>query len=553
VLPRVPADILATDDIQPLIRQLLYNRGISTLEEARVFLSSDKNLDGDPFALPDMNAAVSRIYRALLSSEQIAVYGDFDADGITATALLVEGLTALGGSVVPYIPHRINEGYGLRNGGLDKLHQLGVSLVITCDSGITAVNEVKYAQRLGIDVIVTDHHLPLTVLPRACAVINPKRRDSIYRFPDLAGVGVAYKLLQALMWGTRKQDWVNGMLDLVALGTVADMSPLLGENRYLVKCGLGVLRTSQRPGISELVRQAGLEPSVITAETISWILGPRLNSAGRMDEAIPSYDLLMTRDHGKARTLAGELERLNADRQQVTRTVFASVREQITETGSEFPVLFCGSEEYPPGVVGLVAGRLAEEFYRPVCIIKKGEDVCRGSARSIPEFNLMGALEKCHDLLTEFGGHSQAAGFTVPTCNLAAFEERFRQVAFKQLSGMDLRPHVDIDAEIPLASLNWGVYNTLQLMAPFGSGNPVPVFLSRRVKLLESRRMGSGQEHLRLNLRDKSATWQAVGFGLGEIEKELTPYVDIVYNLEVDRWRGEDSLRLNLIGVVPSQ
>ena len=242
VLPRVPADILATDDIQPLIRQLLYNRGISTLEEARVFLSSDKNLDGDPFALPDMNAAVSRIYRALLSSEQIAVYGDFDADGITATALLVEGLTALGGSVVPYIPHRINEGYGLRNGGLDKLHQLGVSLVITCDSGITAVNEVKYAQRLGIDVIVTDHHLPLTVLPRACAVINPKRRDSIYRFPDLAGVGVAYKLLQALMWGTRKQDWVNGMLDLVALGTVADMSPLLGENRYLVKCGLGVLK-----------------------------------------------------------------------------------------------------------------------------------------------------------------------------------------------------------------------------------------------------------------------------------------------------------------------
>lgn len=553
LLPLAPSDVLASADLPPLLRQLLYNRGIRDIAQARAFLAGDSITDGDPFALPDMDMAVSRIYRALLSSEKIAIYGDFDADGITATALLVEGLSSFGASVVPYIPHRINEGYGLRANGLDKLRQAGVSLVITCDSGITAIDEVKHAQRIGLDVIVTDHHLPLASLPQACAVINPKRKDSRYPFSDLAGVGVAYKLLEALMWGTRRRGNLNGLLDLVALGTVADMSPLLGENRHLVKSGLEILRSGQRPGICELVRRAGLEPNSITADTVSWILGPRLNSAGRLDEAIPSYDLLVTRDTGEASRLADELERRNAERQKLTKSVLASVRAIIQETEAESPVLLAGGEEYPPGVVGLVASKLVDEFYRPVCIVKKGEDVCRGSARSIPEFNLMTALEQCADLLVEFGGHSQAAGFTVRSYDLPEFENRLRELATRQLQGLDLRPYITIDAEVPLSSLNRSVYNSIQQLAPFGTGNPVPVLSSHRVKLVESRRMGGDGEHLRLKLRDKSATWQAVGFGLGSLESELGPYVDVVYNLELDRWRGEETLRLNLLGVAQSQ
>jgi len=553
ILPPVPTDVLSSDELPPLLRQLLYNRGVRDVVQARAFLAADITSGGDPFALPDMDAAVSRIYRALLSSEKIAVYGDFDADGITSTVLLVEGLSLLGASVVPHIPHRINEGYGLRATSLDKLRQAGVSLVITCDSGITAIEEVRYAQKIGLDVIVTDHHLPLSSLPRACAVVNPKRKDSRYPFPDLAGVGVAYKLLEALFWGTHRRNEVDKFLDLVALGTIADMSPLLGENRYLVKRGLDLLRLGQRPGLCELVRRAGLGLESITAETVSWVLGPRLNSAGRLDEAIPSYDLLVTKDVAEAGRLAEELERRNVERQQLTKSVLSSVRAIIQETEVTSPVLFAGGEEYPPGVVGLVAGKLVEEFYRPVCIIKKGDGMCRGSARSIPEFDLMTALEQCADLLIEFGGHSRAAGFTVSSQKLPEFESRMRDLASRQLRGLNLRPHITIDAEVPLSSLNRSVYDTIQQLAPFGVGNPVPVLLSRRVRLVESRRMGGDGEHLHLKLRDKSAVWQAVGFGLGRLESGLGPYVDVVYDFDLDRWRGEERLRLNLLGVAPSQ
>ncbi|MEW6142162.1 MAG: single-stranded-DNA-specific exonuclease RecJ [Chloroflexota bacterium] len=553
LLPPAPSDALASDDLPPLIRQILYNRGVRDIVQARAFLAGDSSIDGDPFTLPDMEHAVSRIFRALLSSEKIAVYGDFDVDGITATVVLIEGLSLLGASVVPYIPHRINEGYGLHANGLYKLQQAGVSLVITCDSGITAIDEIRHAQKIGLDVIVTDHHLPLSSLPKACAVINPKRKDSQYPFSDLAGVGVAYKLLEALVWGTLRRDDVGRLLDLVALGTIADMSPLLGENRYLVRRGLEVLRSGRRPGICEMARRAGLELDDITAEKISWVLGPRLNSAGRLDEAIPSYELLITSDATEAGRLADKLEQSNAERQQLTRSVLASARAVIQETKAGAPVLVAVGEEYPPGVVGLVAGRLVEEFYRPVCIIKKGANICRGSARSIPEFNLMGALEQCADLLIEFGGHSQAAGFTVPEHKLSEFESRICELATKQLEGLDLRPHITIDVEVPLSSLNRGVYNTIQRLAPFGTGNPVPVLLSCRVKLIESRRIGGDSEHLRLKLRDKSAVWQAVGFGLGGLESELGPYVDVVYTLEVDHWRNEETLRLNLLDVAQSQ
>jgi single-stranded-DNA-specific exonuclease len=531
---------------------VLYNRGIQGEAAIEAFLSIDGRLDSDPFALPDMELAVNRVYRALISGETIAVYGDFDADGITATALLVEGLSALGATVVPYIPHRVNEGYGLRFNTLERLFRQGVSLVVTCDCGISAATEIRQAQKAGLDIIVTDHHVPPPDLPRAHAVVNPKRLDSSYGFRDLAGVGVAYKFIQALLTGSGKRALAEDLLDLVALGTVADMCPLVGENRYLVTRGIQVLNRTERPGLQELVKSAGLEMGNLGADSIAYSLAPRLNSAGRLDRAVPSYDLLVTRDHDQACALSQELEKKNAERQRLTNDVWDKVKGKMQPVTADAPLVMAGEEDYPAGVVGIVASRLVDEFYRPAFIIKMGPDICRGSGRSIPEFDLVQALGQCSDLLVEYGGHSRAAGFAVSRENLDQLKERLQTIAGKCLANLELRPYITADAEVRLSSLNWDMYRSLERLAPFGSGNAVPTFVSRRMRLTDCRTMGSAGSHLRLKLSEGNRTWPAVGFGFGGMEKELTQYVDAVYNLEVDRWQGKETLRLNLLDMRPS-
>jgi len=552
LLPPLPAEQITTAGIHPLVLQLLHNRGVTQASQFESFLRADKVLQGDPFLLPDMPQAVGRIYRALLSGEKIAIYGDFDADGISATALLVQGLSALGGRVIPYIPHRLQEGYGLKVAALEKLRKRGVTLVITVDCGITAASEVKEARKIGLDIIITDHHLPTTSLPSAIAVIDPKRTDSIYPSPELAGVGVAFKLLQALLWRGGREAMLTDFLDLVALGTVTDMAPLIGENRYLVKSGLKVLNTTSRLGIMEMIGCAGLEPGNIETNTISWILGPRLNAAGRIDHAITGYRLLVTHLPEEAHRLALELEEKNIQRQQMTNEVFQEVKENLITTGTELPLLIAKGESYPPGVIGIVAGKLSEEFYRPVVLVKLGQEVCRGSARSIPEFDLITALKECSDLLSRFGGHSMAAGFALPLQNLSLFEQRLLDLATQELSGVDLRPHLLIDAEVPLSVFAGDVFQSIQQLAPFGCGNQVPTFLSRNVKTVEVRNLGNQEEHLWLKLRQGDATWQAIGFKLGSLAPQISSYLDIVYNLEVDRWNGEEVLRLNLLDLAPS-
>lgn len=552
LLPPIPAEQTATAGIHPLIIQLLHNRGITEPSQFEPFLSADDRLQGDPFLLPDMPQAVGRIYRALLSGEKIAVYGDFDADGISATVLLVQGLSALGGRVIPYIPHRLHEGYGLKIAALEKLRKQGVTLVITVDCGITAVNEVKEAKKIGLDIIITDHHLPTTPLPQAVAVVDPKRADSVYPYPELAGVGVAFKLFQALLWRSGRETMLTDSLDLVALGTVTDMAPLIGENRYLVKSGLKVLNATSRLGISQMMSCAKIEPGNIETDTISWVLGPRLNAAGRIDHAITGYRLLATDVLEEANRLALELEEKNSQRQQITNEVFREVKEKLTTIETESPLLIVKGESYPPGVIGIVAGKLSEEFYRPVVLVKLGEEICRGSARSIPEFDLIGALKECGDLLSRFGGHTMAAGFVLPLQNLSLFEERMLELAREQLSGLDLRPHLDIDAEVPLSMFAGDIFQSLQQLAPFGCGNQVPTFLSRNVKTVEVRNLGNQGEHLWLKLRQGDATWQAIGFRLGSLAPQISPYLDIVYNLEVDRWNNEEVLRLNLLDLAPS-
>ena len=551
ILPDVPADLLARAvAYPPLIVKLLYHRGMADPDQFDSFLNIDGRLSGDPFLLPDMDRAVGRVYRALLSGENIVVYGDFDCDGVTSTALLVEGLTALGGKATPYIPHRMTEGYGLKIDALEKLKAQGANLVITCDCGVTAVKEVKRANRLKLDIVVTDHHVPTEELPPAIAVVNPKRSDSRYPFSELSGVGVAFKLLQAVQISLGRSKEMDSLTDLTALGTVADMVPLIGENRLLVKNGLARLNKSPRLGIRELLTQAKISGEIGT-EQISWILAPRLNTPGRLEHAMSSYRLLTTNSAEEAREITGWLEVKNSERQRLTVNAQVKAREQIIATGIT-PVLFAGDNEFGIGINGLVAGRLAEEFYRPAVVIRTGENWCTGSARSIPEFNIIEAFQQCRGMLSHFGGHAQAAGFSLPSSNLPALKQALNAIAARALAGIDLRPHLDIDAEVTLTELSDGkIFETITNLAPFGEGNPPPSFLSRNVHVLDCRTMGSSANHLRLKLKQNGSTWNAVAFGFGKCIKDIISPMDIVFNLEVDRWNGRETLRLNIIDLSP--
>ena len=547
LLPPAPESYLANiSAFPPLIAQLLYNRGIREPAQLEPFITADKRLSGDPSLLPDMHLAVGRIYRALLSGENIAVYGDFDADGITGTALLVEGLSRLGGRVTPYIPHRLTEGYGLKTTALENLRNRGISLVISVDCGVTALAEVKQAKRRGLDIVITDHHTPLSEIPSATAIVNPKRTDSRYPFTELTGAGVALKLLQALFESLGKKEPLDEMLDLVALGTIADMAPLCGENRYWVKQGLKLINANPRLGIREIIAQAGLTLGSLDADSISWVIAPRLNAAGRLAHAMTSYKLLMTNSPPEARGLAIWLEQKNEERQRLTTKAQNKARAQVVAEGIS-PLLIASDRDYPVGISGLVASRLAEEFYRPAIVIRTGEVVSSGSCRSIPEFNIILALNQCRQLLYQFGGHSQAAGFILPTKNLARLKQSLGELATNQLRGIDLRPQLDIDAEAKLPELSGNTFNLIQQLAPFGRGNPAPTFLTRGAEVVDCQTMGINQEHLRLKLRQGGIVWDGVGFRMGSYRAEVSSPLDIVYNLEIDRWQGVERLRLNML------
>lgn len=553
LLPPAPAEYLAkTSGFPTLIAQLLYNRGLTEPSKLESFIAADEYLLGNPLLLPDMHRAVARIYRALLSGENIAIYGDFDVDGITGTALLVQALSSLGGKVTPYIPHRLTEGYGLKTATLDNLSQQGVSLIITVDCGITAFSQVKKARRMGLDIIITDHHTPPPVIPPAIAVVDPKLPNSSYPFSELAGVGVAFKLIQALLQGVGKEKQLDELIDLVALGTVADMMPLLGENRYLVKQGLKLINASPRLGVREMIIQAGLNIGNLDAKTISWILAPRLNAAGRLAHAITSYKLLTTDSPQEAHGLTIWLEQKNTERQKLTSDTLAKAREQVLAQGV-LPLLIASDEDYPGGILGLVAGRLSDEFCRPAIVIKTGKEMSSGSCRSIPEFNIIRALNQCGGLLFQFGGHPRAAGFTLPTKNLARLKQTLLQLASTELAGIDLRPCLDIDAEITLLDLAGDTFQSIQQLAPFGQGNPAPTFLSRRVEVIDCQTMGTSGEHLRLKLKQGGTVWDGVAFGFGNYLAEVSSPLDIAYNLEVDQWGGVERLELNILDFSPAK
>lgn len=543
-------------DLDPLLVRVLYNRGITEAAAMRAFLAHRTHQPDDPFLLPGMERAVPRILQAIEERQAIAVYGDYDADGVTASVLLTEALRAGGAArVQPYIPHRLDEGYGLHMDALEKLASAGNRLVITVDCGIRGVDQVRYANRLGLDVIVTDHHSVGSELPPAAAVIDPKLAEPAYPDRMLAAVGVAFKLVQGLLQAGLSLEGLEeeGLLDLVALGTVADLAPLLSENRVLVHRGLAVLNSARRPGVDALLRRTRVSPGEVTATTVGFVLGPRINAAGRMAHASQAARLLITDDPEEARGLADDLSALNRRRQEQTREMVERAEEMIAVEGRDAHLLFAAGEEFAPGIVGLVASRLKDARYRPAIVAQTREDVTVGSCRSIPEFHITEALDQCGELLVKHGGHAAAAGFTVRTENLSALRERLTSIASERLSGQELTPKLMIDAKLPLGDVTSEVQRALARLEPCGYANPAPLLCSPDVHVLHSRKVGSDGAHLKLVLRQgKSRHIDAIAFRMGDKLDELQERMDIVYTLEVNKWQGEERLQLNVQDMRPA-
>jgi single-stranded-DNA-specific exonuclease len=536
--------------VPPILRQVLFNRGLATEEDARAFIAAKPTFDTDPFQMIGMRAAVDRIKFALEHNEAIAIYGDYDVDGVTATALLVDALKILGAVVRGYIPNRFDEGYGLNKDALDSLKADGVKLVITVDCGIRSPDEAFHARTIGLDLIVSDHHHPDGEnLPPALAVINPKQHGDPYPDKDLAGVGIAFKIVEALFKGrdSRLETALVEMLDLVALGTVADLAPLVGENRSLVRKGLKQIRETKRQGLFSLAGVADIDIKKITATNIGFLLGPRLNASGRLESALASFELLTTTDFMKAGQLAQQLDVQNRQRQTITKAMQGQAEEIAMQDDPGAFLLFAAHEDFNSGVVGLAASRLTESYYRPSVVAAKGAEETRGSCRSIPEFHITDALDQCRDLLVRHGGHAAAAGFTVKNQNLPELVTRLKAIAKEKLEGKDLRQTLSADMEIPLADMNFGVLKHLAFLEPTGYGNPDAIFVSRNVKVKSFRAVGSDGRHLKLTLEDGPALkYDAIGFRMGEMAKSLPARVDVMYALETNEWNGRTSLQLNL-------
>lgn len=572
---RLPDDEFARfPDLPPFIVQILHNREIEKPDQVRNFLARQPSGDTDPLLLKGMPEAVARLRQAIKAGELIAIYGDYDADGVTATALMTHTLTSLGGNVIPYIPDRFEEGYGLNEGALTQLAQKGVRVVLTVDCGIRSVKEVAHANQLGLDMIITDHHLVSDDIPPALAAINPKQPGCNYPFDQLAGVGLAFKLAQALALsqdqsGYRSPLAIDELLDLVALGTVADLAPLHGENRSLVARGLERLNAPQRPGVQMLMAQAGVQPGQVDAVTIGFVLGPRLNAAGRLEHAQDAYELLVTDDVLRAGQLAQKLDDQNRERQSLTQSAVEQARQVILQDKVSRPLYLITHPEFNTGIVGLVSGRLTDEFYRPTLVAQQMETETKGSARSIPEFHITQALDECADLLERYGGHAAAAGFTLKNENVPAFEDRLLAIAERILADVELVPTLEIDAKLKLPGFNrrrvddllsaravgraidesdvgLQIVDSLNQLRPFGEGNPAPVFVSYGLEVKGKRQVGTDGDHLKLVLYDGKQTWDAIAFRLGSWHDRLPPHVDVAYTLEINEWGGRHRLQLNV-------
>lgn len=546
--PAAQLDRAATA-LSPLVTQIVHNRGIAA-EALGAFLRPPYDPDASPLTMLGMRAALDRLLLARERRETVAVYGDFDVDGITGTAVLVEALSASGVAALPYIPHRQSEGSGLHEEAVASLAAQGVRLIVTVDCGITNAVEVNQVMRSGLDVIVTDHHSPPDILPRAVAIVDPRQPGCPYPFKELAGVGVAFRLAQVLLRATRGDhlQLEQRLLDLVAIGTIADMVALRGENRALVWFGLRALNDTERPGLQALIARSGLRMGAITSTDVGFRICPRLNAAGRLDHASLGYELLRAASYEHADSLAQRLEEKNTERQQLTKQALADAHARLAAQPdiARRRLLVLEVDAWAAGVLGLLAGKLVEETGKPVVVLQRQDGEVRGSARGTPAFSMLDALRTCEELLDRYGGHQLAAGFTTAPDRLPALIARLQQHAAASLVEGDVRPVLEIDAEVTSQQITWSLYDQLQALEPCGVGNPLPLFLCRRVRLGDVRTVGNN--HLRLSIGKGNQRLTALVFRRGD----LAPYLrrnmdaDLVFHLEANDWNGYRTLQLRV-------
>ncbi len=540
--------------ISPVLAQVLVNRGMKSEEAIREFLTPSLDDLHDPFLMPDMQKAVDRIKIAIERNETVFVHGDYDADGLTATAIMIYTLSKLGLNTAYHIPNRITEGYGLSSKGVQKAKDSGAGLIITVDCGITSVQEVQNASSLGMDVIITDHHEPPEILPQAIAVIDPHRKDSLYPFKYLAGVGVAFKLVQALVSqipNPKSQIIPGDLLDLVALGTIADSVSLTGENRVFVTYGLEKINSVPcRMGIQAMKDRLTLDKP-LSSMNLSFTLIPRINAAGRLDDAGEVVRLFLTDDIGVANGVAGLLDEQNIKRRKIEADVLKSALEMIDPENPGNAIVL-SSPDWHPGVVGIVASRLVDTFYRPVFLLSEQDGYVKGSARGIPAFHLYQAIAECEDLLLGYGGHRQAAGLRLSVDNLPLFRERMNVIVERSLSAEDMVPVLEIDAAVKFADLSFSLINELHMLEPFGNSNREPVFGSKDIHIMNHRIVG--KNHLKMQLKQKSVHFDTIGFGLGEQMSTLEDAVslDVAFVPGINEWNGTRILQLNLKAIRPS-
>jgi len=549
-------------EIPNLVLQLLYNRGLKEEKEINQFLNPEYDQDLlDPFLFPEMEKAVERIYQAVNNQEKIVIHGDYDADGVTSTVLLANVFKELNADFEIYIPHREKEGYGLSSKTVKYFKKQKISLVITVDCGISNDKEVELAKKYNIDFIITDHHHEPKKLPAAYAIINPKVKKCKYPFKNLAGVGVAFKLAQGIIRQDKNKIFAYGyekwLLDLVAIGTVADIMPLVGENRTLVKYGLIVLNKTKRIGVKMLAQKAGIWPVtenvLMNSDNIGFILGPRLNAAGRMDHANTAYQLLITEDKQEAEKLVAQLENNNQQRQRLTEKIIEEVKNIIEKEKKQYLIIVEG-KNWPLGIIGLAASRLKDIYNLPIFIISKLKSKYVSSGRSIPEFNMIEALDQVEELFEVYGGHAGAAGFTLKkNTKLEDFKKQLFKIAQRELKGKDLRPRLEIDASLDLEDLNWEMYDQIEKFEPFGAANAKPIFLVKNLIVETVRPVGQDDKHLKLLLKQEglAKSVAAIAFRMGEWVDNLSygEKIDVVAEISLNEFNGTRNLELQIIDI----
>lgn len=531
--------------ISNLLAKILVNKNLIKKEDIDLFLKPTRHDFHNPYLMPDMALAVDRIIKAINNKERILIYGDYDVDGITSITVVKNFLLERGANVAQYIPNRLNEGYGLNKEAIKKIADEGVNLIITVDCGISGIEEVDYANSLGLEVIVTDHHEVGEVLPNAIAVVDAKRKDSTYPFRELAGVGVGFKLIQAIAQRLEleEKEYLK-YLDIVCIGTISDIVPLVDENRVIAKLGLKLVEVTKNVGLKALLESSGYKK--IDSFTVSFGLAPRINACGRMGKEKEALNLFLTQDENEAKKIALRLNEYNKERQDIEKRIYEDAVNNIEKSEKNKQVLVLGSEKWHHGVIGIVASKITDLYFKPSILICFEEDEGKGSGRSIPGFDLYESLTNCSENLEKFGGHSMAVGVTLKKENFEKFKEEFEKYA-QNSNICDIIPIIKIDEEITLEDINIKAVEELNMLEPFGEANKMPLFMYKNLKIHSIRTLSEGK-HIKLTLKDNNFYIDSIGFNLGHLAEEyqIGDKVDVVGSLEINRFNGRESVQINL-------